>query len=144
YHWIDDAHLALYLLDVCGHGIGPSLLSVGVLNTLRSGALIGVDARDPAQVLRGLNRLYPMALHNDLFFTLWYGVYSVADRRLAYSAAGHPPALLVHLEDRAEPRSASAFSTRSGDDRCTEALATRGPPIGTVADAAWQTASTLV
>ncbi len=144
YHWIDDAHFALYLLDVCGHGIGPSLLSVGVLNTLRSGSLPGVDPRDPAQVLQGLNRLYPMASHNDLFFTLWYGVYSVADRQLAYSAAGHPPALLVHPDDRAEQRGASTTAMSSDDALCTEALATRGPPIGAVVDAAWQTATTLV
>ena len=38
YHWIDSEHFALYLLDVCGHGVGSALLSVAVINTLRSGA----------------------------------------------------------------------------------------------------------
>jgi sigma-B regulation protein RsbU (phosphoserine phosphatase) len=28
YRWIDDDHFALYLLDVCGHGVGAALLSV--------------------------------------------------------------------------------------------------------------------
>lgn len=145
YHWIDEAHFALYLLDVCGHGIGPSLLSVGVLNTLRSGSLVDVDPRDPAKVLQGLNRLYPMAAHNDLFFTLWYGVYSVDRRSLAYAAAGHPPALLVHPEDPAERRGVSTPAPKTALHRArAEVLAARGPPIGTVADAAWHAASTIV
>ncbi|MFY8215445.1 MAG: response regulator, partial [Chthoniobacterales bacterium] len=32
YHMIDDSHLAIYLLDVCGHGVGASLLSVTAMN----------------------------------------------------------------------------------------------------------------
>ena len=28
YHWIDEDHFAIYLLDVCDHGVGPALLSV--------------------------------------------------------------------------------------------------------------------
>src|SRR5262249_12053493 len=39
YHWIDSDHFALYLLDVCGHGVGPSLMSVSVLHMLRSASL---------------------------------------------------------------------------------------------------------
>jgi hypothetical protein len=34
YNWIDPDHFALYLLDVCGHGVGPSLLSIAVLHLL--------------------------------------------------------------------------------------------------------------
>ena len=49
YHWIDDDHFAVYLLDVCGHGVGPALLSVSVINTLRSGALSNTDFRTPAR-----------------------------------------------------------------------------------------------
>src|SRR6185295_11826605 len=51
YHWIDDNHFAIYLLDVCGHGVGAALLSVSVLNTLRAQTLPGVDFRQPASVL---------------------------------------------------------------------------------------------
>src|SRR5688500_9032840 len=34
YHWLDEKHLAVYLLDVSGHGVGSSLLAVTVLNIL--------------------------------------------------------------------------------------------------------------
>src|ERR1700730_18334673 len=51
YHWIDSEHFALYLLDVCGHGVGAALLSITVANTLRSGALQNTDFRRPEGVL---------------------------------------------------------------------------------------------
>ncbi len=31
---------------------------------------------------------------NDMFFTIWYGVYSSSSRQLTYASGGHPPALL--------------------------------------------------
>jgi sigma-B regulation protein RsbU (phosphoserine phosphatase) len=35
-----------------------------------------------------------MSKHNNLYFTLWYGVFNRRTRRMRYSSAGHPPALL--------------------------------------------------
>jgi serine phosphatase RsbU (regulator of sigma subunit) len=95
YNWIDPDHFALYLLDVCGHGIGPSLMSVAVLHLLRSGSERDVDFRDPVAVLAALNERYQMQGPDDLYFTLWYGVYRPATRRLDYACAGHPPAAMV-------------------------------------------------
>jgi sigma-B regulation protein RsbU (phosphoserine phosphatase) len=94
YHWIDDDHFALYLLDVCGHGVGAALLSVTALNVLRSGTLHGVDFRQPSQVLAAANLAFPMEEQNNRYFTLWYGVYRRSTRTLTYSSGGHPPALL--------------------------------------------------
>jgi sigma-B regulation protein RsbU (phosphoserine phosphatase) len=102
YHWIDRDHLALYLLDVCGHGVGAALLSVSVLNFLRSGALAEREARDPAGVLARLNATFPMEGHNDMFFSIWYGVYNARSRELSYSSGGHPPALLLDPEGAME------------------------------------------
>lgn len=95
YHDIDDDHLAFYLLDVCGHGIGAALLSVTAINVLRSSALPETDFRDPAAVLSALNSAFPMEKQNNMYFTIWYGVYRVSTRELRYASAGHPPA--VHL-----------------------------------------------
>jgi len=95
YHWIDDNHLAIYLLDVCGHGVGASLLSVSAINVLRSGSLPATDFRDPAQVLAGLNNAFPMEQQNNMYFTIWYGVYHRPTRLLRHSSGGHPPALLL-------------------------------------------------
>lgn len=94
YHWIDENHFAFYLLDVCGHGVGPALLSVSALNVLRAQSLPDVDFRDPAAVLSGMNTNFQMEKQNELYFTLWYGVYNRQTRKLRHASAGHPPALL--------------------------------------------------
>ena len=93
YVWLDDEHLAVYLLDVSGHGVGPALLSISVMNMLRSRALRNTDFCDPAAVLAGLNASFQMSQHS-MYFTMWYGVYHAGTRELRYAGAGHPAALL--------------------------------------------------
>jgi sigma-B regulation protein RsbU (phosphoserine phosphatase) len=95
YHWLDAEHFAFYLLDVCGHGIGSALLSVAANQTLRSQALPGIDFHDPEAVLTSLNRVYQMDRHNDLFFTIWYGVYHRPSGNLRFASAGHPAPIVV-------------------------------------------------
>jgi len=95
YHWIDADHLAMYLLDVCGHGVGPALLSVTAINQIRAGTVPGADQRDPGAVLSALNNIYLMEKQNNLYFTLWYGVYHAPSRVLRHASGGHPAALLV-------------------------------------------------
>jgi sigma-B regulation protein RsbU (phosphoserine phosphatase) len=101
YHWVDDDHLAVYLLDVSGHGVGASLLSVSAMNVIGSHALPGVDFRDPGRVLQGLDTAFPMEKHNNKYFTIWYGVYRKSKRQLAYAGGGHPAALLLTGPDSA-------------------------------------------
>jgi phosphoserine phosphatase RsbU/P len=96
YHWIDEDHFALYLIDVSGHGWAAALLSVSVINMLRSHSLPKTDFRKPEQVLVALNNTFPGERHNDMFFTIWYGVYSISSRQLIYASGGHPPALLIY------------------------------------------------
>lgn len=97
FHAIDDDHQAFWLLDVTGHGVGASLLSVSAGNAIRSGALAG-DPRDPAAVLGTLNNAFPMEANNNKFFTIWYGVYQRSIRTLRYAAAGHHPSLLLETD----------------------------------------------
>jgi len=95
YHWIDEDHFAMYLLDVCDHGVGPALLSVSALNVLRSQTLPNTDFRIPGDVLARLNDTFPMEKQNNLFFSLWYGIFNRKTRKITYTSAGHPPALLM-------------------------------------------------
>jgi sigma-B regulation protein RsbU (phosphoserine phosphatase) len=95
YHALDDEHFAIYLLDVCGHGVGAALLSVSALNAIRSEALPSTDFHAPGSVLAALNKAFPMERQNDMFFTIWYGVHHVPSRRLAWAGGGHPPAVLL-------------------------------------------------
>lgn len=94
---LDDAgrRTAVYLLDVSGHGVGASLLSVTVGNILRGRSLPGIDFSRPGDVLAGLNAAFPPERTDGKFLTAWYGVHDAADRSLVFAAAGHHPALLV-------------------------------------------------
>jgi len=130
YHWIDAQHFAFYLLDVCGHGIGSALLSVAAIQTLRGEALPAVDFREPDAVLGALNQAYQMDRHNDLFFTIWYGVYEPGSRRLCYASAGHPAPVLVR---------ADASGTASAED-----LPAKGPALGMLPVARYQARQCIV
>jgi phosphoserine phosphatase RsbU/P len=94
YRWLDEGRLAIYLLDVMGHGVGAALLSTSVETALRGRTLPGVAFDDPAAVVTALNGAFPMDQNGGRFFSLWYGVYDTRDRSLTYANAGHPPALL--------------------------------------------------
>ena len=104
YYWLDEDHFAIYLLDVSGHGVGASLLSVSALNVLRSQTLPNTDLKDPGQVLRGLNNAFSEELHNNKYFTIWYGVFCRSTRELRWSGGGHPPALLFNGSQREESK----------------------------------------
>ncbi|MBP3954563.1 SpoIIE family protein phosphatase [Gemmata sp. G18] len=95
YHWLDPEHLALYLLDVSGHGVGSALLAVSAANVLSANSIPGADARDPGAVVTKLNDMFQMERQDGKYFTIWYGVYRPADKTLAYCNAGHPPAFLL-------------------------------------------------
>lgn len=98
YHWIDENHFAIYLIDVSGHGVGAALHSVAVLNVLKFENLPKTDFKSPEQVLSTLNKTFRMKEHHNFFFTIWYGVYNPNTRKLVFSSAGHPPALILTKE----------------------------------------------
>ena len=94
YRWIDEDNLIIYVLDVCGHGVGAALLSVSVMNALSGNTLGEADFRHPGEVLRRLNEVFEMERHNNMYFTMWFGVYDRQSGQLRFASAGHPPALL--------------------------------------------------
>ena len=106
YFWLDANHLAFYLLDVSGHGVGSALLSVSVLNLMRTRSLrrsrnaqTTTNFYRPSEVLYDLNNTFQMSVHNDMYFTIWYGVYDKQTHQLVYSSAGHPPSVLISNEE---------------------------------------------
>lgn len=95
YYWLDDNHLVMYLVDVAGHGAKSALLSVSILNLLRSQALGGTDLYKPSAVLAKLNEVFEMSDRGGNYFTIWYGVYNQETQELVYSSGGHPPSVLI-------------------------------------------------
>lgn len=73
------------------------------MNVITSRTLPGVDFRQPDQVLRALNETFPMEKQNNMFFTIWYGVFHKTTRKLTYSSAGHPPAVLIRDDPNGAP-----------------------------------------
>jgi phosphoserine phosphatase RsbU/P len=126
YHWIDEDHFAMYLLDVCGHGVGAALLSVSAMNVITNGTLPQVDFHKPDQVITGLNAAFPMEKQHNMYFTIWYGVFEKSTRKLAYASAGHPPAVLV----------------KTGADGAPESVPLRTPamPVGALSVSKFQSA----
>lgn len=121
YSWIDADRFAFYVIDVCGHGVGATLLTISIINLLRSPAFVAEKFSDPREVLAALNTTFPMQKNNEMFFTMWYGIYHKQQRLLKYSSGGHPPAVLVDVE-------------AGGNKKVTE-LKVQGPMIGVTADA---------
>ena len=122
YHWLDDHRLALFLLDVCGHGVGPALLSITAMNVISKKSLPNIDFGDPGAVLSELNNRFQMDDHQGMFFTIWYGVYDEQKKSLDWSGGGHPPALLMN----------------KGSDSPT-LLESDGPMVGAVKDLQFDT-----
>jgi PAS domain S-box-containing protein len=126
YHWLDDESLAVYLLDVSGHGVGSALLCISVLNVLRLRLLAVDDFHDPGAVLEALNRNFPMDRNNDKYFTIWYGVYHAPTRELVYASGGHHAAVAV-----------------SGPET-THLLQGNGPAIGALPESKYPAARAII
>ena len=99
---LDAEHVALYILDVNGHGVPAAMVSVLAWQSLSPAMGLVVrpgDAGDtgngaahvapPAEVLRGLEHEYPYERF-ERYFTISYLVLHLPSGRLAYSTAAHP------------------------------------------------------
>ncbi len=82
-------HLGILVADVSGHGIPAALVSSMIKVAMQS---VAVHAHDPALVLAGLNRILSNEAHGQLASAAYVWIDS-EDRKLLYSAAGHPPLL---------------------------------------------------
>ena len=127
YFQLEDGLFVGYLIDVSGHGAGAAMHAVSILNVLSRSALPGADMRNPNQVLTALNAMFPMDSSGGMYFTMWYGVYDAATRKLDYATAGHHAAYL-----------------RSADTGALIPLGTKNPVIGVMDRSSFNAASHVV
>jgi len=106
---LDDRHVALYVLDVSGHGVPSALLSVSVGHQLSQmfaqrgdGNEIGNELIDPAQLARRLNILFPMDAKARLYFTVVYGVLNTETREFRFVSTGSPGPTVIHADGRTD------------------------------------------
>lgn len=99
---LDPRHVALYLVDVSGHGVSAALLSVAISRALQpvpgrpslvqrrapgSGRL---SPAPPAVVAEELNRRFQLQPETYQYLTMIYGVLDLRTRELRFVCAGHP------------------------------------------------------
>ncbi len=112
---LDDDKVGLYVLDVSGHGVASSLLSVTLSRMLSppsdplsllartaddhlgptTGASVRGSLLPPAEVADELTRRFPFDVATGQYFTILYGVLDVTAGAFEYVTAGHPG--LIHL-----------------------------------------------
>lgn len=110
---LDEKHVAAYVVDVSGHGVASSLLSVTIgrlltANVSATSLLVqenpdgsGLRIVPPADVAIELNRRFPMEEQNGLYFTMVYGVLNLESLEFQFVSAGHDP--IVHLTKSGQP-----------------------------------------
>jgi len=109
--WLNDMQIGLYLLDVSGHGVAASLLSVALARQLApSNATltpnpasedyrpVAAPLATPGEVARNLNRWFLSHPTAEQYFTMIYGVLDVPSKQFRYVSAGHPPMLLTRAD----------------------------------------------
>ena len=112
---LDEQRVALYVLDVSGHGVPSALLSVSVGHRLsqlfsRRGASEEVENElsDPAQLAKKLNGLFPMDTKARLYFTMVYGVLHIQTGEFCFVSAGSPGPTVVHADGSTDVHDAPA------------------------------------
>ncbi len=118
---LDDNTVAVYVLDVTGHGVPASLLSFTLAHTLSSfpeqSFLFDNNGKEliasaPSTVAARLNQRFQLDLDAPQFFTMFYSLIDERDNKLRCIIAGHPPVILVK------------------EDGTTDLLYANNPPIG--------------
>jgi len=112
---LDQGITGLYVLDVSGHGVPSSLLSVilsrlmtgvpdssSVLRTLRDGSgSCEISIATPAEVARELSRRFPYNKETFQYFTMVYAILDMERHQFTYVSAGHTP--IVHIRRGSDP-----------------------------------------
>jgi len=120
---LDSDHLAVYILDVSGHGFPAAMMAALATQALSSFSLMSDSEHPdervarPAMVIRELNREFPISRFN-LYLTMVYLLFDTSDFSFRYCCAGHPP--LVHMRG----------------DGTVSLLDAGGPPAGM--DGSWE------
>lgn len=104
---LDENNVAIYLLDVSGHGAAAAMMAVSVCQMLPpwSSSLVqsigedscGFSCVEPREMLVALDKEFPLERF-DKYFTIFYGIFNLLEGVLTYSNAGHPPPLLIHTD----------------------------------------------
>jgi PAS domain S-box-containing protein len=118
---LTDRLVALYMLDVTGHGLPAALLSVTLsrfLSPLGEDSILyeatgdeeaASSAAAPSRVLERLNHRLPFDTRTSQFFTIFYGILDRKTLAMNYASAGHPPGVIVSASGAPRVLEATGF-----------------------------------
>ena len=100
YDWVRiyDDQIAIVIADVSGKGVPAALLMAFLRASLRAATHIGYA---PHISMSKVNYLLWESIERNQFVTAFYGIFDATNRTLAYSNAGHNPALLMEVDGTA-------------------------------------------
>ncbi len=87
---------ALCIADVCGHGLGPSLLMASVRASIRT---LLLREASPQVLLESLGRALVDDFQNGAFVTMILAVLDSHSHQVQFANAGHAPAMLYRAKD---------------------------------------------
>jgi sigma-B regulation protein RsbU (phosphoserine phosphatase) len=110
---INPRRIAVYALDVSGHGVASALMTARLAGYLQGNApdlnialqedgAGGYDAIPPDQVAAQLNRIVLEDICSDVYFTMAYADIDLISGDVALVQAGHPHPLILHKDGRCE------------------------------------------
>ena len=110
---IDTDRLALFSVDVSGHGVASAMMTArlaGLLSggspdqniALRAGPEGQRDAWPPSVVAERLNRMMLEDLQVDQYFTIAYAEVNLTTGRFALTQAGHPHPMVLRADGRVD------------------------------------------
>jgi len=137
YFPIGDDRLGLFAIDVSGHGVASSLLTIRLaqlFNASHPDASIafehnpvqGISARAPDVVVADLNQRFRTSNSHDLYFTIVYGILEPKAGLFTFCQAGHTHPLIL--------RNTGEFD-RVGDG---------GPPVGLLPGVEFEVVATRI
>jgi len=100
YDWVRiyDDQIGMVIADVSGKGMPAALLMAFLRASLRAATHIGYA---PAVSMSKVNYLLWESIERNQFVTAFYGIFDATNRTLAYSNAGHNPALVMEVDGSA-------------------------------------------
>lgn len=96
---LSDGRMALYLVDVAGHGVSAAMITVTFRELMRARRRSSSDDKlfgEPAEVLRYMNEaLLEEDFDPPIFVSMVYAVIDPRSGEISVSCAGHPAPILV-------------------------------------------------
>ena len=96
YYVIDEDHIAIAVADVSDKGV-PAALFMIVTKTLLQTA--GMTYSSPAEIVENVNRKLCEQNPEMMFVTIFFGIYTVSERKLCFVNAGHEELVLYRKEE---------------------------------------------